>query len=248
MCKYGSGPAGAEPIGLGHFPVRLPERILENVGDDHRFSAIHGCAAGSRLRSDAHAVDGAGVGLGKTGSSAVPHVLPVLIEEQDRAEQAGKLGFHNPHQVLQYFLQRSIVRYHLQNAALSVTQRLRPLAFGNVNHGTHVFNKIAGRTENGMAHCVDLPDLATRMNDSVIELEPRLVTACSFCSFDCSFDLLQPTLISRMDALKECFESRLSTVRVKTQYAVTFLGPVPNVACSRGRCPTARVAESLRFG
>jgi hypothetical protein len=68
-----------------------------------------------------------------------------------------------------------------------------------------------------------------------------------FCSFDCSFDLFQPTLTIRMDALKECFESRLSTVRVKTQYAVTFLGPVPNVACSRGRCPTACVAEPLRF-
>jgi hypothetical protein len=92
-----------------------------------------------------------------------------------------------------------------------------------------------------MAHCVDLPDLATGMNDSVIEFEPRLFTACSF-------DLFQPTLIIRMDALKECFESRQLLVRVKTQYAVAFLGPVPNVARSRGRCPTARVAESLRFG
>src|ERR1700682_599843 len=241
MRKYRSRPAGAEPIWLGHTSVWLPERILENVGDDNRFSAVHGRAAGSRLRSDAKAVDGLGVRLGKAGSGAVPHVLPVLIKEQDRAKQAGKLGFDNSHQLLQYFLQRSIVRYHLQNAAFSVTQRLRPLAFGDVNHGTHVFNEIAGRTENGMAHCVDLPDLATGMNDSVIELEPRLVTACSF-------DLFQPTLIIRMDALKECFESRLSTVRVKTQYAVTFLGPVPNVARSRGRCPTARVAESLRFG
>ena len=97
----------------------------------------------------------------------MPHVLPVLIKEQDRAKQAGKLGFDNAHQLLQYFLQRSIVRYHLQNAALSVTQRLRPLAFGNVNHGTHVFNEIAGRTENGMAHCVDLPDLATGMNATI---------------------------------------------------------------------------------
>src|ERR1700682_4704643 len=248
MRKEWSGPAGAEPIGLGHFPVRFPEWILENVGHDNRFSTVHGGAAGSRLRSDAKAVDGLGVGLGKAGGGAVPHVLPVLIKEQDRAKQVDKLGFDNAHQLLQYFLQRSIVRYHLQNAALSVTQRLRPLAFGDVNHGTHVFNEIAGRTENGMAYCVDLPDLATGMNDSVIELEPRLVTVCSFCSFDCSFDLFQPTLIIRMDALKECFESRLSTARVKTQYAVTFLGPVPNVACSRGRCPTARVAESLRFG
>ncbi len=45
MHKYGSGPAGAEPIELGHASVRLPERILENVGDDNRLSAVHGGAA-----------------------------------------------------------------------------------------------------------------------------------------------------------------------------------------------------------
>src|SRR5712671_5360195 len=97
MRQYGSGPAGAESIGLGHASVRLPERILENVGDNDRFSAVHGGATRSRLRSDAKAVDGLGVGLGKAGGGAVPHVLPVLVEEQDRTEQAGKLGFHNPY-------------------------------------------------------------------------------------------------------------------------------------------------------
>src|ERR1700676_4643536 len=49
MRKYGSGPAGAQPIGLGHASVRLPERILENVADHNRLSAIHGRAAGSGL-------------------------------------------------------------------------------------------------------------------------------------------------------------------------------------------------------
>src|SRR5436853_5964962 len=95
MRKYGSGPAGAEAIGLGHASIRLPERILENVADDNRFSAVHGGAARSRLRSDAKAVDSIGVGLGKAGSSAVPHMLPVLIEQQNRAEHARKLRFDN---------------------------------------------------------------------------------------------------------------------------------------------------------
>jgi hypothetical protein len=172
----------------------------------------------------------------------VPHVLRVLIEEQDGAKQAGKLGFDNAHQLLQYFLQRSIARYHFQDTALSITQGLRPLTLGDVDHCTHESNQITGRVENGMAYCVDLPDLAAGMNDSVIELEPRLFTACSF-------DLFRgPTLIIRVNALNECFESRQLLVRVKTQYAVAFLGPVPNVARTRGRCPTARVAESLRFG
>src|SRR5258707_5493357 len=134
MRKYGSGPASAEPIRLSHASVRLPERMLENVGDHNRLSAVHGRAARSRLRSDAKAVDGLGVGLGKTGCGAVPHVLPVLVKEQDRAKQPGKLGFHNAHQVLQYLLQRSISRYPLQDTALSVTQRLCPLALGGVHH------------------------------------------------------------------------------------------------------------------
>src|SRR5258708_18705675 len=87
MRKYGSGPARAQPIGLGHASIRLPERILENVGDDNRLSAVDGRAARSRLRSDAKAVDGLGVGLGKTGCGAVPHMLPVLVKEQYRAKQ-----------------------------------------------------------------------------------------------------------------------------------------------------------------
>src|ERR1700732_2704638 len=100
MRKYGGGPAGAQSIGLGYAPIRLPERILENIGDDNRLSAVHGRAARSCLRSDAKAVDGLGVELGKAGGGAVPRVLSVLIEKQDRAKQAGKLPFHHPHKVL----------------------------------------------------------------------------------------------------------------------------------------------------
>src|SRR5260370_39703650 len=128
MRKDGSGPGSAQPIGLGHASIRLPERILENVGDDNRLSAVDGRAARSRLRSDAKAVDGLGVGLGKTGGGAVPHMLPVLVKEQDRAKQPGKLGFHNPHQVLQYLLQRSISRHPPQDTAPSVTPRRSPLS------------------------------------------------------------------------------------------------------------------------
>src|SRR5438132_12856264 len=95
MRNYGSGPAGSQSIGFGYASIRLPERILENVADDNRLSAVHGGAARSRLRSDAKAVDGLGVGLGKAGGSAVPHMLPVLIEQQNRAEHARELCFDN---------------------------------------------------------------------------------------------------------------------------------------------------------
>ena len=91
------------------------------------------------LGSDQKAVDGLGVGLRKTGSGAVPQVLPVLIKEQDRAKQPGKLRFHHQHQLRQCFLQRSIAGDHFQNAALSVAQRLCSLALGDVHHCSDEF-------------------------------------------------------------------------------------------------------------
>src|SRR5258708_15624366 len=50
-----------------------------------------------------------------------------------------------------------------------------------------------------------------------------------------------------MDALKERFVSQLSTPRLKTHQAVAFLGKIQDLARGRSRCPTARVAEPLRF-
>src|SRR6266700_2328011 len=62
MRKYGSGPTRAEPIGLGHVPVRLPERILESVGDDNRatdeLQQIPGCAH-NRMTNGVDVSDGA---------------------------------------------------------------------------------------------------------------------------------------------------------------------------------------------
>src|SRR6266404_8832824 len=117
----------------------------------------------------------------------------------------------------------------------------RPFTLGDVHHGTHDFNQIAGWAEKGMAHRVDVSNLAAGMNDSVIQLELRLLAPRCLGCFP-SFGL-----IIRMDALKECFESRLSTVRVKTEYTVAFLGPVPELSRSGSPCPTARMAEPLRF-
>src|SRR6266853_129231 len=118
---------------------------------------------------------------------------------------------------------------------------LRPFAFGDVNHGAHEFNQIAGWAESRMAHHVDDSNLAAGMDDSVIQLELRLLAHRCLAGFP------KFGLIIRMDALKECFESRFSTVRVKTQHAVAFLGPVSNLAGGGRPCPTARMAEPLRF-
>jgi hypothetical protein len=107
--------------------------------------------------------------LGRLGA-APPHVLPVLIEEQDRTKQAGKLGFHNPHQLLQYFLQRSIAGYHLQNTALSVTQRLCPLAPGGVHHCANELDATPFVAE-GMIHNTDIFDGTIRHHQATFVLK-----------------------------------------------------------------------------
>src|SRR5260370_39509075 len=114
---------------------------------------------------------------------------------------------------------------------------LRPFAFGDVNHGTHESNQITGWAKNRMARLVDDSNPAGGMDDSVIQLELRLLAHRCLACFPKFGSII------RMDALKECFESRFSNVRVKTQHAVAFLGPVPNVPRSRDPCPTARLAQ-----
>src|SRR5258708_29172137 len=182
--KYGSRPAGTEPIGLGHASVRLPERILENVGDHNGFSAVHGRAAGSRLRSDAKAVDGLGIGLGKAGAGAVPHVLPVLVKEQYRAQQAGQLVFHNPYQLLQYFPQRSIARYHLQDTTLSVAHRLGPLAFAHIHDRADDFSDFARLIHHRTIDTMKEFYRSVRQNDPQISLRihPSLLRGLHFRS------------------------------------------------------------------
>src|SRR4029077_406380 len=95
----------------------------------------------------------------------------VLIEEQDRAKQAGKLGFHNAHEVIQYRLQASIARYHLQDMTLSVTQRLCQPAFGHVHQDSGVFDEVAGRIENRMPYTVHVFRRTIWKNDSKMRLE-----------------------------------------------------------------------------
>src|SRR5580692_6244062 len=144
-------------------------------------------------------------------------MLSVLVQEQNRAKQPGKLGFHNPHQLLQYFLERCIAHDHLQDTTLSGTQPLCPLLFGHVHQRTHEFNHIAGCAEDWVTYCVDISDLAAGMNDSAVQLELRPFAPCSLQRFH------GPGLIIRMYALKDCFESWQPTLGVKTQHAVTFL-------------------------
>ncbi len=104
--------------------------------------------------------------FGKARGGTVPHVLPVLVKEQNRAKQASKLAFHNAHQVLQYSLEVRIARYHLQDMTLSVTQRLDTLVFTHVHQDTHEFASVAGRFQNRMTYPEHVSRRSIRKNDS----------------------------------------------------------------------------------
>src|SRR5579863_8434884 len=133
MRKNGSRPARAQSVRFSHVSILLPQRIVQNVGDDNRLFAVHSGAARSRLRSDTKPVDGSNVRFGQAWSGAVPHMLSVVVQEKNRTKHASELGFHNPHEASKDFLQRSVSGYHLQNTALSVPQGLRSLAVGYVH-------------------------------------------------------------------------------------------------------------------
>jgi hypothetical protein len=101
---------------------------------------------------------------------------------------------------------RKIRLYLAQSLALF----FGPLTLSNVHHGTHELNNVAVWAENRVAYQMDISDLAARTNDSVFQLELRLLRPYYVAYFP---DL---GMIISMDAFKECFESRLSSVRVKT--------------------------------
>src|SRR5882757_6862726 len=114
------------------------------------------------------------------------------------------------------------------------------LALGDVDHSAHKFNEIARGAENRMTNAVNVPDGATRMHNAIIDFfvghfmrGPR-----GRCP--------KRRLIVGMNSLDEFFGSGQTIPRIKTQNAVAFLRPIPDVSVGSPG-PTARVAESLRL-
>ena len=118
---------------------------------------------------------------------------------------------------------------------------LRPLAFGDIDHGAHAFDEIAGRVENGVAYFVDIPDRAVRKNDSVVQFVVRPFTEWALKQFP------GPGSILRMNALEKCFDGRDTRCRIEAQQAIGFVGPVCDLSRGAVVCPTARAAKPLRF-
>src|ERR1700728_853124 len=86
---------------------------------------------------------------------------------------------------------------------------LRTQAVSYIHDRTYEFPEIPRRAERRVAHCVDTPDCAVRMNDSVIHLEARPVSDRFLVAFP------GRALIFRMNALEERFESRWQLGRVE---------------------------------
>src|ERR1700751_6396684 len=95
MRKDGRRPARAQPVGLSHVSILLPEGILQNVGDDNRLFAVHSGAARSRAWPDGKSIDSINVGLGQARCGAMPHMLSVVVQGKNRTKHAGELALPN---------------------------------------------------------------------------------------------------------------------------------------------------------
>src|SRR5271168_4696130 len=110
----------------------------------------------------------------------------------------------------------------------------------DVDHSTHKFNEMAGRTQNRVTHDVNVPDGAIRMHDAVVPLPLCLLTDSRLDHFP------EAGLVVGMNPLKEFFESGQTILWIETENTVAFVRPVPDILVWTP-CPAACLAESLRF-
>jgi len=76
-------------------------------------------------------------------------MLPVRIEQQNRAKHSVRLRFHQPHQARQRFRQRDAGGDHFQDVTLADAQRFRFFAGGDVFKKTFVKQNAAVGVMNG---------------------------------------------------------------------------------------------------
>src|SRR6185503_18720433 len=117
---------------------------------------------------------------------------------------------------------------------------LGPLALSDVDHSSCEFDEIARGAENRMTNAVNVPDGATRMHNAIIHFFVELSMLGPLGRFP------ERRLIVGMNSLDEFFHSRQTIPWIKTQNAVAFLRPIPDVGVGTPS-PTARMAESLRL-
>src|SRR5215472_11427865 len=115
------------------------------------------------------------------------------------------------------------------------------LALRYIDHGTHELSQIAGSIKDRTADCVNVPDSFFRMNDPVVPFEIRFVAYAFLKSFPAR------RLIVRMKSLKQFLESRWRASVIEPQHMAAHLRAVSDITGRGIPCPTASLAESLRF-
>src|SRR6266702_35543 len=98
----------------------------------------------------------------------------------------------------------------------------------------------SGGPENRMTNAVNVPDGATRMHNAIIHFFVGIFMLGPVGRFP------ERRLIVGMNSLDEFFGSGQTIPWIKTQNAVAFLRPMPDVGVWTP-CPTAGVAQPLRF-
>src|SRR5258708_5634100 len=130
----------------------------------------------------------------------------------------------------------------LRQISLAPTQLLlRALAVSDVHHGTHEFDEITCRPENGMTSGMNVPDGATGMHESVVIFELYLFSDHPLHQF------FQLGLVIGINPLEKFFESGQTIPWIETLNAVAFLRPILDTDF-RTPCPASRLAEFLRLG
>ena len=124
---------------------------------------------------------------------------------------------------------------------MGVAFLLRSFAFGDIDHGAHAFDDIAGRVEYGVTYFVDMPDRAVGKYYPVFQFVVRPFTERALKEF-CGLGS-----ILRMNALEKGLDRRNTRCRIEAQQAIGFVGPVRDLSRGAVVCPTARMAQPLCF-
>src|SRR6201997_5093020 len=110
-------------------------------------------------------------------------------------------------------------------------------AFGNCYSRPEDFNEFAEFTEDGMGYSVNVPNLAVRKNDPVVELGISLFRHLGISQPFCS--------ILGMNSLENGLIGRYAGVRIKPKQLVAFLRPVGDLFSGGVQRPTSRFAQRL---
>ena len=84
-------PTGSQVMSEGEFAIILPQRVRGYVFHNDRFAPEGRRATGTSSWADRFTIDCADECLRKVARRAVPHMDPIRVEQEDRAEHARAL-------------------------------------------------------------------------------------------------------------------------------------------------------------